>query len=366
MSALDTINLMANDYVDDNNKKLIDLTFEATRLARTMRESARKWAGGPGVREYFVYAGSGGGGHRPGRRFTNRERQNEQQFRWEPREMQVPIVVNLFDLRVLNANQPYKILDLLKSKISNAYLTMGSYMEIAMFLPGSGATWADNVNGFAEICSQGTIGDASFDGVKYDTYGELSRSDVNWGRKIRGNVLALNNEIGYDTLETTYTRCTVGGAEPNIGYTTPRVKSALKMKFQAQQRFNEVVEPTLGFVGLRFNRAIIIESRYCPGSETSSDDIADDYALYTTEEATTPAAGYPTLTTDQETFWWFNTSDDYLHYYISTDRIYGMGLQDFGGSVEHDMLVARVRLAYMLASAGPRYHYQINSIKVPA
>lgn len=363
MAAAETVTMMARDYVDEQSKKLIDNTFQATRLARSMRDSARKWAGGPGVNEYIVYAGSGGGGHRASRRFTNKERQTDQQLRWVPKFLQVPVVVSLPDLRVYNAPQPYKVLDILESKISNAFITMGSQLEVAMFLAGQGASYGANINGFAEIMSGGSLlGDASFDGVAYDSYGELDRTNPNWGKSIRGNCLALNNEIGWDVLEKTYTKATVGGAEPTIGYTTPLVKSSIKGKFIAAQRYQDAVEPTFGYVGFRFNRAIVIESRYCPGSEILTDDLANDYVAYTTEEETTPLTAYPTVV--GETFWWFNTTDEYLHYYFSTDRIYGFGMMDFIPSSEHDMLVSRLRLAYMMACAGPRYHYQINRISV--
>ena len=364
MSAVDTITMMARDFVDEGKKKLIDNTFQATYLARTMRESAIRWAGGPAVNEYIVYTGSGGGGHVRGKRFTNTERQTDQQFRWTPRYLQVPIVVDFLDLAVLNAPNPYRIMDILESKISNAYITLGSQMEIALMLPGSGNTWGANINGWEEVTSAGTGATNGFTGAVYNTYGELDRQDANYGTKIRGNTKAVNAEISYAVLENTYTKCCIGGARPRIGYTTPLVKSAIKMQFQAAQRFQEAVEPTFGFVGFRFNEALIIDSRYCPGSELSSDDIADDYAMYTTEDQATPATAYPALTTDDETFWWINTGEDYGHYYISTHPVMGMGMMPFFGSAEHDGLVSRLRLAYIFASAAPRYHYQLNKIKV--
>jgi hypothetical protein len=360
---VDTITLMARDYVDERSKNLMDNCFQATQLGRTMRESARRWAGSPAVTEAFVYAGSGGGGIRKGRRFTNSQRQLEQQLRWTPRQLRIPIVLDLADLRVYNAPNSYRIMDLLESRISNAFLTLGSHWEISMFLPGSGASWGDvNVNGWAEICNDGT--NVSWDNVVYNEYGELLRNDANYGRAIRGNVLSLGTEINYDALEKTYTRATIGGAEPTIGYTTPLVRSAINMQFQAQQRFTEVTEPTLGFTGVKFKHALILDSRYCPGSEAAADDIADEYAVYTTEESATPLSGYPTPLNSHETFWWFNTGDAYVHYYVSTDRIFGGGIQDFIPSAESDALVSAVRLAYIFASPGPRYHYQINDIIV--
>lgn len=365
MAAVDTVTMMGRDYVDENSKKLIDNTFQATRLVRTMREGARKWPGGPAVTEYIMYAGSGGGPHKPNKRFTNQDRQFGQQLRWTPKLMQVPVGISLTDLRVFNAPNPYRVLSMLETNISAAYVTLGALWETLLFLPGQGASWLYNMNGYAEICNDNTSN--SFDGVAYQMFGELDRTNANWGKAIKGNVKNVNNEIGYSILEQRYTKSTVGGAEPTVGYTTPLVKSDIKIKFQPQQRFQEAIEPTFGFVGFRFNRAIVIESRYCPGSEILNDDTVSELVAYATEDSSTPLSTYPLPAGSnggKETFWWFNTSDEYQHEYISTDRIFGAGLQDFIPSAEHDMLISRVRLAHILAAAGPRYMDQLNQIVV--
>lgn len=366
MAAADTVTMMARDYVDERSKVLIDGVFQATRLGRTLRESARNWPGGIGVNEYVKFAGSGGGPHKPNKRFTNKQRQTSQQLKWTPKLTEVPLVVNLTDVRVFNAPSPYRVLDILDDVIPGAYMTLGAQMETLLFLPGTNSTsLTANIDGMAESVNDGT--NPSFDGVVYDRFGELQRSNPNWGKAIKGNVKVLGAEISNPVLETTYTKCTVGGAEPNLGYTTPVIKSNIKFLFLGQQRFNEVTDPTFGFVGFRYNRAMIIESRYCPGEEILSQDEANDVVAVASEDEATPLTAYPLAGTanNRETFWWFNTADEYMHYYISTDRIFGMGIQDFIGSALDDMLVGRVRLAYMFAMAGNRYQYQINGIKNP-
>ena len=223
MSAVDTITMMGRDYVDENSKKLIDNTFQATRLVRTMREGARKWPGGPAVTEYIMYTGAGGGPHKPNKRFTNQDRQFGQQLRWVPKLMQVPVGISLTDLRVYNAPNPYRVLSMLETNISAAYVTLGALWETLLFLPGQGASWLYNMNGYAEICNDNSS--ISFDGSAYQMFGELDRTNAYWGKAIKGNVKNVNNEIGYSIMEQRYTKATVGGAEPTVIYTTPPVRA---------------------------------------------------------------------------------------------------------------------------------------------
>lgn len=362
MSAVDTLNVATRDYIDRNAKVLVDGVFQASKLAQMLREKARKYPGGTQITEMLVYAGSGGGSHKKGKRYVNSERQTDQRLQFDPKFMQVPVVLDQIDIRVINQG-PFKVYDILESKLSNAYLTLGAYMEIALYLPGTThASFSSNVDGFAQICSPGVTTN-SWDGAVYPTYGELSRTDGNpWNAAVKGRTQLVGGAITYETLESSYTSVQYGGIEPKLGQTTPKCVSFIKNKFQTQQRFNEVQEPKIGFTGLKFNRAIIVDSRYCPGSENSAltDPMSTDYAVFTSEDDTTPVTQYPVVT--GETLFWLNTDDAYLHLYISSDKIWGMGFSDFIPSAESDMLVGRVRLCWALTAPGPRYHAQLTQI----
>lgn len=358
MSAVDTLNVATRDYIDKNAKTLVDGVFQASNLAKSLREKARKYPGGTQITEHIVYAGSGGGSHKKGKRYTNSERQTDQRLQFDPKFMQVPVVLDQIDIRVMNQG-PFKVYDILESKLSNAYLTLGSYMEIALYLPGTGhASLSSNIDGLAQVINDNAI--SSWDGGTYTTYGELSRANANWGPALKGKVTDVNGSITYETLESSYMAVKYGSIEPTLGQTTPKAVSYIKNKFQTQQRFNEVQDPKLGFNGLKFNRAIIVDSRYCPGTEIASDPIADDYVTFTSEEDTTPLTAYPSVT--GETLFWLNTDDNYLHLYVSSDKIWGMGFSDFIPSAEHDMLVGRVRLCWQLTCPGPRYQAQLKRI----
>ncbi len=361
MSAVDTLNVATRDYIDRNAKMLVDNVFQASKLAQTLRDKARKFPGGTKITEHIVFAGAGGGAHIRGKKYNNSERQTDQRLQFDPKFVRVPVVLDQIDIRVLNQG-PFKVYDILESKLSNAYLTLGAYMEIGLYLPGSGASFAANINGLAEICNDNST--TSWEGNNYQFYGELDRMDANWGTRIKGNITDVNGPITLEILENSYIGATFGGIEPAIGQTTPKCKSFIKFKFQTQQRFNDTQVPGLNFTGLKFNNATIVDSRYCPGSfvsglSTVGDPVAD-YVISSTEDASTPLTAYPTVT--GETLFWINTDDAYIHFYVSTDRVFGMGFQDFIPSAESDMLVGAVRLCHQLTSPGPRYHAQVKRI----
>jgi hypothetical protein len=363
MSAVDTLNNATRDYIDKNAKVLVDTVFQSSYLAQMLRSKSRDYPGGTKITEHIVYAGSGGGPHRRGKTYTNSEKQTDQHLQFDPKFVQVPVTLDQIDIRVINQG-PYKVYDILESKLSNAYLTMGAYMEIALYLAGSGASLSSNINGLAEICNDNST--SSFDGSTYSQYGELNRTDANWGNAIKGRITDVNGPITYETLESTYMRVKFGAVEPKLGQTTPIGISLIKNKFQTQQRFNEIQEPNLGFTGLKFNRAILVDSRYCPGSEIAGDTIAQDFVTEASADDTTPITTYPgsyAVGTTDETLWWLNTEDQYLHLYISNDKIWGLGFSDFIPSQTSDQLVGRVRLGWQITSPGTRYHAQLKRIK---
>lgn len=357
MSAVDTLNVATRDYIDRNAKTLTDTVFQASELAKRLRGKARKFPGGTKITEHIVYAGAGGGAHRKGAHYVNSERQTDQRLQFDLKYMRIPVVLDQIDIRVINQG-PFKVYDILESKLSNAYLTLGSYMEIALYLPGSGNSFGANINGLAEITNDNS--ETSFDGGTYSTYGELDRTNANWGNNVKGRVENINGAITYEKLEETYMAVKFGGIEPTLGQTTPKAVSFMKNRIFSQLRFNDTQDGTFGFNGIRFNRARILDSRYCPGSEISTDPLADDYVTFTTQDEATPLTAYPTV--DGETLFWLNTDDSFLHLYLSSDKIWGMGFSDFIPSAESDMLVGAIRLAWQIACPGTRYHYQLRNI----
>lgn len=357
MSAVDTLNVATRDYIDRNAKKLVDTVFQASELAKSLRAKARKYPGGTKITEHLVYDGSDGGGHRRGARYVNTERQTDQRIQFDPKFIRIPVVLDKIDIRVINQG-PFKVYDVLESKLSNAYLTLGAQMEIALYLAGSGNSFGANINGLAEITNNNST--ASFDGATYSTYGELSRADANWGDAVTGNVENLNGAITFEKLESTYQTVKFGGIEPTLGQTTPKCMSFIKNRIFSQFRFQDTQQGTFGFNGLRFNRAKLMDSRYCPGTEINGDRIADRFVLNTTKNEATPLTAYPTVA--GETLFWLNTDDEFLHLYISSDREFGMGFTDFIPSAESDVLVGAIRLAWQLTAPGVRYHYQLRNI----
>jgi hypothetical protein len=351
MSAVDTLNVATRDFIHSNSKKLVDTAFQASQLSKKLRAKARKYPGGTKITENIVYAGSGGGGHRRGKRYVNTERQTDQRLQFDPKFIRIPVVLDQIDVRVMNQG-PAKVYDILESKLSNAYLTLGAQMEISLYLPGSGVSFGANVNGLQEITDTG---------ASFGTYGELARAGSAWSNAVKGVHEVIAGAITYEKLEETYTKVKFGGIEPTMGQTTPKCLSYIKNKIVSQQRFQATEQDgTFGFNGIRFNRATIVDSRYCPGTEINSDEIAKDFVIETTADEATPLAAYPTVVGEE--LFWLNTDDEFMHLYISSDKVWGMGFSDFIPSAESDMLVGAIRLAWNITAPGVRYHARLSQI----
>lgn len=367
MAEVNALNVATRDMLGTEDA-LIDNIYQDDPLIAALKDRSLPFTGGTEITENLIYQGLPGGGYSKGGSFTdsNIEVQTDQKLVFPIRYMQIAIVVNKIDIQVHNKG-PKAVYSYLKSKFANAYLNLGAKMAIAQYLPGSGDSWGQNVMGFAEIMNDGSTN--SWDGNSYGTYGELSRSGKPYSAAVKGKVNNLGGaSITYPILEDSYTAATIGSAHPTHGVTTPKLLSAIKYQFQGAQRFESIQNPKLGFIGLQFNLAQLWVSRYCPGSEISggSDTIADDYALWTTKDETTPATQYPTVT--NENLFWLNLTDrgaeSFLKLYISDDEEYGGGFSGFLPSRDDEYLVGRLKLAWAMTCPGPRYHYQLANVAV--
>jgi hypothetical protein len=369
MGAVSALNVATRDMIGTETN-LIDNVFQDDPLIAAQKDRHRPFTGGTHITENIVYGGLPGGAYAKGDTFTGSttETQTAQQMIFNIKLLHVQIVVNKVDVQVLNKG-PKAVYSLLKSKFQNGYMTLGAMMAIAQYLPGSGNSFAKNVNGLAEICSAGSTGDNSWDAAKYDSYGDLARTGQAYSKAIRGKVKNLGGApITYPELENSYTAACVGSAHPTHGVTTPKLMSAIKFQFQTQQRFESIQNPKLGFTGIQFNLAELWVSRYCPGSEISAslDDIAVGYVTKTTAGQTTPLTAYPTVA--NENLFWLNLTDkgaeSYLKLYISDDEEYGGGFSGFLPGRDDEYLVGRLKLAWQMTAPGPRYHYQLANVGV--
>jgi len=362
VSAVDALNVATRDWIR-KTPSLIDTVFQADGVFARFKDRAKRFPGGTKITENIVYAGMPGGAHpAPGARFTNTQRQTTQRLQFDLKYYQVTVVVDKVTVQVLNKG-PFSVFPMISQEMENAYRTLGVHMAIGLYLAGSGATYTYNVNGLAEICNDNST--SSFDGATYTNYGDLARTNGNYGSQIKGKITDIGGPISYDALESTYMDVTFGALEPRIGVTTPKAFSYIKQKFQTQQRFTESrtqTSPTVGFTSLKFNNADLMVSRYCPGSHISGtgDPVAVDFITETTRLAATPRTDYPTIT--GETLFWLTDEDPYLNFYMSDDEEFGMGFTGFIPDPSSDQLVGRVRLACNFTAPSPRHHHQLKGI----
>jgi hypothetical protein len=367
---VNSLNMATRDMIGTEDS-LIDNVFQDDPIIAEFKDRHQAFTGGTEITENLVYAGLPGGAYEKGDSFagSNVETQTDQKLVFKMKLLQVAIVVNKVDVQVHNKG-PKAVYSYLKSKFANAYMTLGAKMAIAQYLPGTGdaaASWKKNIDGFAEIMNDGTI--LSWNGVAYPTYGELSRAGQPYSNAVQGKIQNLAGApLTYPILENSYTAACVGSAHPTHGIMTPRLHSAIKFQFQTQQRFDQLQNPKLGFIGLKFNLADLWVSRYCPGSEISgtSDPIATDYATWTTKGQPVPLVAYPTVT--NENLFWLNLKDrgseSYMKLYISDDEEYGGGFTGFLPSRDDEYLVGRLKLAWAMTCPGPRYHFQLANVAV--
>lgn len=360
------LNVATREYLPESARHLVNTFSQGTPVITKLRPRARKYPGGTQIRESVRFRPSKGGGHKKGAPFRNVQYGTAQPIFFDIKDFYIPIVVDKFELGVLN-NGPDMIFDRLDEVMSSAFETAGQMTEIALYFPGSGNSFSQNIQGFAEICNGGTAATASWDGNTYNTYGELNRTDGSaWNRAVVGKCTQVNAAISFTRLNSTYVAVKYGTSMPDLGISTEKFITYGVDKFQTQQRFTEAIEPTIGFQGFKFQKATMLATRYVPGSEISAssetvnDPVAYEWIYTTTIDETTPLNVYPTVT--GETLFWVNSNEESLHMYMSSNPIWQLGFEDFIPDTETDELVARLRMAWQLVSPEVRKHNQVTQI----
>lgn len=344
------------------NPGLVDNIFNQDPLNYFLRQNLREdFNGGSSINENFIYAPMIGGGYSKGKTFNVAQRQTEQQLRFDIKFAQVSVPLYQEDIQVINKG-PLAAIKLMKARMDEAYMGLGAFVSIGTYLNGINAGYTANVNGLVEAINNGTT--AGWDGNTYQSYGGLTRATYSPSLSSTPVDLA-GGAIEYDTVDQGYMDCFYGSGdyEPNIVVTTPKGFSYLKSKFQTQQRFQDAkLEVGVGFRGLAFNGAVVVASRYCPGSYlTGTSGTADPVAVtYLTETSNGAVTSYPvgSLSTNRETMLILNARKPFLNYYVSDDATFGGGFRDFIPSANSTILVGQVLLGHNL-TVHPRYHKSI-------
>ena len=355
MAELTAIDAATKRYIRET-PKLVDMVFQEAALSALAKQAVREdYDGGRLIGENFYYGGLLGGPYAKGQDFDISEPQVEQELQFNIKFAEVNVTLTKEDIQVINKgdNAAFR---LIQSRTTNAYMTMGAFIDIAIPLNGQGANYTKNINGLAEALNDGTT--ASWDGSTYTTYGTITRGGA-VGTTINSVPVNVNGTIEYTTLEEQYGNCSFGPSkEPTHLVTTYLGYSYIKEKFQTQQRFNDTQDPKIGFNGMKFNDAIILRDRYMPGTYISGtgDPNAVNFFKGMSGGALT---AYPTVTA--ETLFMLNVRKPYFNFYISDDPEYQLGFTGFKPAQGNTKVAGQVLLAYAMTFA-PRYHKQLYGI----
>jgi hypothetical protein len=360
MAELDQLTVATKRYIRET-PALVDNVFNRDPLLAYAKLNVREdFTGGRLIGEDFIYDSLIGGFYQKGKEFDVTEKQVEQQAQFQMKFAESGVTLSKEDVQVLNKG-PEASFRLIESRMTNAYMTIGAHMAIALYLNGVRAGFSAFYNGIAEALNDNVT--VSWDNNTYSTYGGITRGGA------VGN--ALNSAptnvgtIEYNTLEETYGDASFGDAEfePNLGTTTVKGYSYIKEKFQTQQRFNDTQDPRIGFNGLKFNNATLIKSRYVPGSDivtsgTDSNKIAVSMLKETSGGVIT---AYPPLAVaSSETLLWLNCRKPFFFFYLSNDPEFGLGFTGFKPGQGNTKIVGQVLAASAITFPGPRYHRQIH------
>ena len=360
MAELDQLNVATTKYID-RNPALRDAFFQDDPLLRFEKENLKKtYLGGTLVQEGFMYQGAPSGFIAKGQELDITEKQVEQACAFTPREIYANITLSLEDIKIFNKG-PAAAFDLVKSRVTNAYMTLSANSAIAQYLNGIRANYTLLPNGLAEVCNDGT--NASWDGATYATYGTITRGGQ-VGPALNSVPVNVNGTIEYNTLVENYSKVSFGTNKPNLIVTTPLGEAYVEERFQPQQRFNDATTAQFGFTGLKFKSAIILSSRYAPGSEISGNQSATQTAAAQANAMLSASTGgvvtaYPTLTS--ETLWMLNARDPWLRLYVVDDPLFGGGFTGFKVAQGNFKVTGQIALAFNI-TAQPRYHKQLFGI----
>ena len=358
MAELDQLNVATRRSIR-SKPALVDNVFQSDPLAAYLKNNVREdFTGGTLIQLGFLYDGMIGGAYAKGKEFDITEKQIEQAIQLNMKFLEVNVTLSKEDIQVLNKG-PQAVFSLLDSRMTSAYMTMGAFFAIGLYLNGQRAGYTAIVNGLAEALNDNTT--ASWDGSTYSTYGGITRGGA-VGTALNSAPTNVAGTIEYNTLEETYMAASFGaapGLQPNLGVTTALGYSYIKEKFQTQQRFNDTQDPNIGFNGLKFNQATIIMSRYAPGSYISAS--GDVNAVTFLEQSSNGVlAAYPTVTS--ETLWWINARKEYICLYVSNDPEFGFGFTGFKPAQGNTKVAGQVLAAVQIAVPSPRMHRQLYGI----
>lgn len=369
--SLNQIEVTTRRYIDEQ-PKLRDLVFNKDPLMSMLDENCLdEVEGGSTWNDNIEYDVQDGGSYSKGQDLPADQRQIEQQLRFDPKYQTVMIPFYKEDIKVLN-NGPLAVVKLVEERVDSAYMQLGAQTALQLYLQGQTGNYIKVMNGMLEALSDGSA--QGWDGNTYPIYGTLTRANYG-GRMLSPTPYNFSGgSITLPIMENMYQSINYGSGEYecNVILTTAVGQGLIRSQYQTQQRFQNVSIAKGGFRGLEYNGAVILASRYAPGSYLmkaapaagsaagTNDRVAVRYLSYTTSGGVT---AYPTPaamtngSTYGETVWFLNARKPMIKYRISKNAPFNGSLDDNGfiPSAGNTKIVGKVLLAHNLTVL-PGYH----------
>lgn len=357
--SLNQIEVTTRRYIDEQ-PKLRDLVFNKDPLMSFLDENCLdEVEGGSSWNDNIEYDVQDGGSYQKGQDLPADQRQIEQQLRFDPKFQTVMLPFYKEDIKVLN-NGPLAVVKLVEERVDSAYMQLGAQTALQIYLQGQSGAYVKNINGLTEALSDGTT--VGLDGNAYPIYGTLTRATYG-GRMLSPAPLTITGNITLPILEQMYQSVNYGSGEyePNFIATTVVGLGYIRNNFQTQQRFQNVTVAKGGFRGLEYNGAVILASRYVPGSylegsNGTADRVATRFFSWTTSGAVTRYPALSGLGTG-ESIWMMNARKPQIKYRISKNVPFNGSLDDDGfiPNAGNTKIVGKVLLAHNLTVL-PGYH----------
>jgi hypothetical protein len=357
----DQITVTTRRYIDEQ-PKLRDLVFNKDPFMSFLDENCiDEVSGGSSWNDNIGYDVQDGGSYAKGQDLPADQRQIEQQLQFQPKYQAVMIPFYKEDIKVLNTG-PLAIVKLVEERVDSAYMQLGAQTALQLYFQGQTGNYTKLMNGLAEAVSDGLA--VSWDNAAYPIYGTLTRATYGGRMLAPPPVNFAAGPITLPLMEQMYQSVNFGSGEyePNIILTTTKGQGYIRTNYQTQQRFQNVTVAKGGFRGLEYNGAVILASRYAPGSyltanSGTNDRVATRYLTYTTGGAVT---AYPTGNLQGgESIWFMNARKPMIKYRISANAPFNGSLDDDGfvPSAGSTRIVGKVLIAHNLTVL-PGYHAQ--------
>lgn len=343
---------MAEPNVDEINvatrkrimPSLADNFFKSGPVIRYTKEDRMAiFPGGSLIQENFIYKPMKGGAYPKGGQFDITRRNTKAAMQFDMKFYEVNVTEFTEDIEV-TLRTPEAVFNTVKVDLANAALTLSAILEIAIMRHGQNLAGDDrsiHINGFEEALNDGT--NVSYKGNLFPSYGGQVRSDVAPALTPPTGLIPASVTGGTITnrvLEHTYQSCVIGEEHPKLGITTTRCMGFINENYLPLQRLTDTIEPVIGWPGVKFKQATIVESNYAPGQDGVNDPDIGDYSAAS------------------ETFLWLNPGpagdDAFFRLHISASPKYQFGFTGFKVGRDDTMVAGQILVSLNFIVRAPR------------